>query len=814
MNRRFFTLLAFAAPLALAPPALADWPNNAATHVPVAVGPGDASVPVVVPDGAGGVLVVWSDNRSGNSDVYAQRLGAGGAPLWGMNGILLFGGGGNQDNVIGASDGAGGVVLAYADNAVGLGADVRMGHLFPDGSTLGYSPYLWQGYGDQFPNGIARTSNGNFCIALRDNYWGHWNIAAAILTPSGGSYGLQDICLEAEDQLGTTIVADDVGGAYLVWQDLRPGPTGNNIYAQHMGPTGTLAWPANGLQVSNTGYGNFGYTGVSDGAGGFVAIWNDFDGVAVDLMANHVVATYIPNPSEAFWLAPSTNHARVTGVVPDGEGGFIATWEEIQTGSPYNSWGRVGRFTSSGVQRWSPLTLGVNNSANSPQIAGDGEGGVFVGWREYLTSGPSDLDVFVNHVNADGALLGPWQNVPLCHVYEQQNSPTLCSDGRGGAIAVWQDARQYLAGNSWDLYAGRIAPFAKLGNPEPDIVSVTDVMNDQGGRVSVRWNRSYLDKATSQQLSSYWMWREIPAAAALAALADGATRFAAPAPTGERGGEAAAAGTRPAPAEGAHLIREVAAGAWAGYWEYVGQQSAQGFTSYAMTVATTGDSVPGSNPPTRFMVEALAYNWHWESEPAGGYSVDNLAPAPPAPFAAVFGGASTALHWAANDESDLTGYRLYRGATPGFVPDGASFVAEVSDTNYVDGVALPYWYKLEAVDTHGNASPAALAAASGLLDAGGVTPAALSFAGPSPNPARGPVTLRFALPAAGAVRLVIHDAQGRRVTTLADGAREAGQHALVWDRRDESGARVAPGLYFARLHAGARELTERFVSLD
>lgn len=79
----------------------------------------------------------------------------------------------------------------------------------------------------------------------------------------------------------------------------------------------------------------------------------------------------------------------------------------------------------------------------------------------------------------------------------------------------------------------------------------------------------------------------------------------------------------------------------------------------------------------------------------------------------------------------------------------------------------------------------------------------------SPNPFNPQTTLRFALPQDGPCSLAIHDLQGRRVRTLVDGVRPAGDHALLWDGRDEGGAAVASGIYFARLvHPGGTR-TER-----
>jgi hypothetical protein len=65
-----------------------------------------------------------------------------------------------------------------------------------------------------------------------------------------------------------------------------------------------------------------------------------------------------------------------------------------------------------------------------------------------------------------------------------------------------------------------------------------------------------------------------------------------------------------------------------------------------------------------------------------------------------------------------------------------------------------------------------------------------------------PVGLRVVLPWAAAVRLQIYDVMGRRRRTLLDGPLPAGATAVDWDGRDESGAGVHSGMYFARLSTG------------
>ena len=68
-----------------------------------------------------------------------------------------------------------------------------------------------------------------------------------------------------------------------------------------------------------------------------------------------------------------------------------------------------------------------------------------------------------------------------------------------------------------------------------------------------------------------------------------------------------------------------------------------------------------------------------------------------------------------------------------------------------------------------------------------------------PNPFNPRTTLRFHLPSAQTVRLVIHDLSGRLVRTVVSGTLASGRHAVEWDGRDDIGRGVASGSYRARL---------------
>ena len=62
---------------------------------------------------------------------------------------------------------------------------------------------------------------------------------------------------------------------------------------------------------------------------------------------------------------------------------------------------------------------------------------------------------------------------------------------------------------------------------------------------------------------------------------------------------------------------------------------------------------------------------------------------------------------------DFGEFRLYRGPTAEFLPGPANLVVATRDTGYVDAIRSPYFYKLAALDVHGNRSRYALVTPNG-----------------------------------------------------------------------------------------------------
>jgi VCBS repeat protein len=311
----------------------------------------------------------------------------------------------------------------------------------------------------------------------------------------------------------------------------------------------------------------------------------------------------------------------------------------------------------------------------------------------------------------------------------------------------------------------------------PFLTDVRDVPNDQGGYVFLTWTASSLD-VPGGAVNAYRVWRRIPPALMSQRLASGTT------PAGLL--------ARPVDEATSALIE---------YWEAVVTLPAQRLAGYGYTAPTTQDSMRHSNPYTAFFVTALTNNIDvfYSSNVDSGYSVDNLRPRGPDGFAAQYGDGEVAMQWEATEETDVTEYRLYRGAQPDFVPGSATLLLATSDTEFVDDTpgATTSHYKLSTVDAHGNESDFALVsppATTGVWI--GTSVRGLALRQPVPNPSDGRrMNVKFALADASPARLELLDVTGRIVRARDVGSMGHGTHQL-----DLVGQGPLPtGLYFLRL---------------
>ena len=776
--------------LLLPAPALAAWPHEPYGYAPIAPSSGDQTIMQVLEDGSGGAFFLFTDKRSGTEDVYLQRLTATGqlASGWPSSGLPVAAIAGQKLQPQMTGDGSGGVIVVWADRRSG-NADIYGQRVLGNGALAGGNwpstglQVSFSGNNERRPQ-ICSDGAGGALICWELNYsLTDTDVYGAHVTGSGTFIFDTSLDPSLHDSRQISMASDGAGGFFVAYQDSSSLYGGHSrIYGMRVNGSGSLLISPTLLFPEGISYSDINPKIVADGSGGLQFVWeNNETHSSFDLQTERLSPTF-GVVSSGFYTSYGLDTPDYN-IIADGTGGVIASWQE-RLGHPM-----VARATATGRAPGWPVDFGNVGFTAPVPLAPDGSAGAITAYGNGF--------VTAQRLAADGGGVPHWGSgvpVALSGAY----TLAAATDGAHGFILAWTD---YTVAFVLQIYAQRLDRFGALGNAEPAITSVTDVRGDQGGHVRLAWNSSYLDSDPYYAVSSYYVWRQTSTSLAAAAVQRGARWTDDPATT-SAGPDGAT--TR--------LFRHSASPAYA--WEFISSQPANGSSQYTYVAPTTRESLPSGNPRTLFLIEARwsQGNAYWDSAPDSGYSVDNLAPGPPAQLAATWYSGTSVLHWLPNAEPDLYGYRVYRGTTVDFTPSVSNRIAAPTDTGYVDAAGAAYYYKVSAVDIHGNESLFSTVLPQGVtgLPAGDAAPR-LALAVASANPARGDAVFRIDLTRSGPVRLAVYDASGRFVREVASGTFAAGEWFRKWDGGDGAGHAAPSGLYFARLDAEGRSIMRKVV---
>jgi hypothetical protein len=374
-------------------------------------------------------------------------------------------------------------------------------------------------------------------------------------------------------------------------------------------------------------------------------------------------------------------------------------------------------------------------------------------------------------VSADSG--GSWQDLLPGGDYQDFGVP--------GVHPIWRSSHVYTSGGvnpactdleiQW-LYES------------PVINSVTDIPNDQGKQVSLVWRRSGYDIVGSgTPITEYAVYRRIDYELSQAPSSSGQVKLGA--------GEAP-------------LYPP-------GDWHFVTTVPARVEDEYAVVVPTLADSTIAEGMYyTTFFVSAMTATpgVYFDSYPDSGYSLDNLAPAPPPNLRME---SATEVAWDECPDADFDYFAVYGSAADVLDPTAtligytSGMAMDVTDDQY-------HYYHVTATDFSGNEGDAS----SVENEYAGVSverdlPVDFALKQNRPNPFGSSTRIAFDLPEPCAVRLEIVDVQGRVVRVLTDEAWPAGRHSVTWSGETATGGTTGPGIYFMRINAGDFAATRKIL---
>jgi len=382
--------------------------------------PHDQRYPLLIPDGSGGMYVVWTDERwiapqcpghcgSGLPlEIYIVRLLAdfSVAPGWPAGGMSV--GAPLLPYFIppqACTDGAGGLIVAWSEPSSPDAGNIRARRFGPDGSSV---------WGDS-PTAVCSNTNGQFDPRL---------------------------------------APDGTGGAIIVWRDDRHVLPGYALFAQRISGAGVAQWNAQGVPVSTTQGVDAGPARMIAGADGSAFVsWVEAGGGAY---VGRITAS--GGVDWAFELG-TTEAISDVRIAEDGAGGTFVAWSDNDLhllrlspdGSPPLAW--IG----------SEIVCDAPGLQADPRVTSDDAGGAYLLWRDERSGG---AEVFATHIDASGSPASGWpvNGRVVCSAPGTRTIQALARDGVGGAIALWDDQRDIP---TEVLYAQRFVPSGLLEAPAP-----------------------------------------------------------------------------------------------------------------------------------------------------------------------------------------------------------------------------------------------------------------------------------------------------------------------------------------------------------
>ncbi|MBI3765711.1 MAG: T9SS type A sorting domain-containing protein [Ignavibacteriales bacterium] len=261
------------------------------------------------------------------------------------------------------------------------------------------------------------------------------------------------IVTAAGNQWNVHLVSDRKNGAILVWQDRRDGTT-DKLFVQRVGPAGRMVWQDGGVQIATSAGYQYYPQIIADDLGGAFIVWQDNRyGVDYDIFIQRINSDGIP------WWTPNgtlvcnaTGHQYNPRLVTDGSGGVIVTWQDRRNGQ-FDIYAQ--RFNAIGSALWSTNGQVVCSDVSDqlePKLISDGKGGAIIAWTAYRL-GSGTTDVYSQRILANGQPAWQPDGVSICNAVNAQWNPQLVDDGSGGAIITWQDRRN---GQTDNIYAQRV----------------------------------------------------------------------------------------------------------------------------------------------------------------------------------------------------------------------------------------------------------------------------------------------------------------------------------------------------------------------
>ncbi|WNG30379.1 hypothetical protein F0U62_44985 [Cystobacter fuscus] len=386
-------------------------------------------------------LVVWQDARSGVFDIYGTRVNGSGTVL-NTNGILISVAVNAQERPTVAYNGSDFVVVwedSRNGNADIYGARVSTTGVVRNPSGIALSTH---GNNQRAPQ-VARS--GTDCLVVWHDTQAS-TLSGARLSNTGVVLNPSDLLIAPMFSFTSRLSLASDGTNFLVaWGAYASGGRNTDIQATRVTSAGVaLDTPA--LPISVAGNGQYTPVVAHDGTN-FLVVWRDHRHTGSDIYAVRVSETGTVLDSSGIRLSPNNADQPFDPAVAHDGTNFLVVWQEYYGGSSVGI--RGVRVSSTGsVVDTTPIALASQNThLGRPVVAHDGTNFLVV-WQDGRNGG---TDIYGTRVSGAGTVLDTG-GIAISTEASAQLYPKVAHNGTN-FLVVWQDGRN--ADN--DIYGARVS---------------------------------------------------------------------------------------------------------------------------------------------------------------------------------------------------------------------------------------------------------------------------------------------------------------------------------------------------------------------
>ena len=400
--------------------------------------------------GASGEMIFgWSDTRTGDRDIYVQKIDTSGTKLWGDTGIRATHADGRQEDPVLVSDGSGGAFLAWIDYRSDEYGDVYAQHLDADGN-LSWDPAgvpIAVNNGSQQSANMARGAAGVAYVIWDDGSLSEsGDIFGTVLTTSGplAAGGINGLPVVNAAGTQTNHSIETSGSeVVVVWRDTRD-TNDPDIYGQRLDVNFTGLWGVNGMLVCGNASDQV-YPKVAPADGDRVAVsWLDNrNNIKTDIFSQLLNSDGSPAwtvDGIAITNLPSEQNS--SRVKSNGVDRIYYVWQDFRN-NPQDPDIFIQALDFSGSPVWTdggiPVVQATLKQLQPRFTLGDA-GGVYVTWLDERNGGYPQSDIYLQYVNIDGSMRFEADGLALTSGQKYQNGGLVRPDGNNGALVVWSNA--------------------------------------------------------------------------------------------------------------------------------------------------------------------------------------------------------------------------------------------------------------------------------------------------------------------------------------------------------------------------------------